>query len=1772
MAIQFARQEMGKRVNGANACHKSSYNSRDSVRDEKTGRLYDFSSRKDLLYHEIMLPEHADKKFLNKEYLWNLVEKVENRKDSQLYSEYVLALPDDKEFTHEMRIEVVRRFANEVAVKHGVPAQIDIHAPHNEKDKNHHAHLVMPHRSIVEDGQSLTKKKREDLLPDVRKGYVVEARDNGKLCADLILAVAREHGLKDFEIDPVGIVSQVHMGAKRMRDMNNENVYRNEDIKAQNAILAKDARLVLEQIVKQRSVFDRGDVERFLAKHARGVDNNLGDEIMKLGNVQRLHDKCTGEVLNKYTMVEVRHQEERLFRFLDKIDNRGVVDRFYVSSDVVKTVIDKQPFELSAEQIDAVSYVTSSDSGLKIVEGRAGSGKTSGVITPVREIYESAGYKVLGLAPTNKVVEDLRSSGFKDAMSCHKMLFRAKNGFNDIDSKTVVIIDEAGMVDTQAWLEMANVFKRAGAKIVPVKDDRQLQSIERGGVNIEMTHKYGSVSVEEVQRQRFEYSKEISRSMADGNWYHAVNLMKDNGLIVWSDTKELSIAQLVTDYSRDSLKEPEIDRFIIVQRNVDVDKINTAIHELRVERGEVGKDEFIVKVKEDLSDEYNSNDIEPEEKTIRFAIGDRVQFVKTSRGLHVNNGSFGTLRMATEDKFIVGLDNGKTVSFNPHEYGGLRLGYAGTIFKGEGSTFIDTYTLHDHATNDRNSYVGNSRNKDFGRLYANYEYTSGLGALIKQMSRSDTRESSLAYATAGDLAKNITEDNSLSGRAKEFLGAMGTKLGDMFHSNDKFYELDIKNINVESIEKSSFVFDVSDRTLIDTIKILNYVYSNEYKQSKQTGDDQDKSIVIDKKERAKIYSRAVDVAILIHNDYEVTGFGVSLDKVAEFEKLVAGGFKVDRKPYELELTRLNSHDEEVKRSRSEKDLKKEAFAEKHLQSNDSVDKSAHIGTIDSGQADSSVKNNSEIGDSDPDGVTERKIDDKGAVDPSSGVDDGSGMQSAVSTDSKGLDLSKGIQKVDKEGLQNIVDLANTPVSRNTPPTEKSSIADYDMRIANAEDMRVANGISAYRRIGKDSSGTSLSKHELNSLCRDMYGNIDVDGLVKSIANRDYVFNESMSTGEQLRYGEKGQLSINTTSGLYNNFETGYKGTLVSFVKSELGVGFKGALSHMRSYVNNRSVSDRLGSFLGDTSVIIDRKQQEQDTAALEKQAQIKAEQLAQQKQEKVLAAQQIFEKSVSTVGTQVERYLAVRLVLPTQGSLSHRISSQDISHDNIRYLQGGTKFNYNGKETVVYNGAMVVASRDNDNNIVGVQLTYLENGVKQLGRDGKPLNKFQYGILKDGLVQVGGNHQTNTKHLLNNDSTTSSKLHKGVHSSISGDRDLNSAKVVIVCEGVETALSVKQAIITDSNKDSIDIYASNGISNLTNIADRGYDKVLVCGDYDGVDAKSTAQTEKGVAALKEQDISVELVYPAADKNNPDKKLDFNDVICSENGAEKIQQAVLPALERLSPELMSKVDNGHEVNFTNSEKNDSSNKELTNLRNDVDSLIRGSTADSTLRIIEENQADARGNSAREAQVTGDGEDDGNQAISSENQTSSNTHEVLALENRLAALKEFFNYQDRDDRFMGAIDTLYSHDPIGTLEKFEQKHNDEIVEFNQLKAEHGSAEILKYLPDETAEAKLNITTVSAFDKILDECFETVNRYNSGSDITQLARAYIIDEFKLIDSYDGPKGDIERFISASKYGDEYLAYKDNPKDYLSGKQNESENNIEQEKQKDRSKGWER
>lgn len=434
MAIQFARCEYVSRSSGANACRKASYNQRESIRCERSGELFSFKERAGNVHHEILLPLGAHEKFKNSSVLWNEVEMCERRINSQLAKEFVIALPDNREVTLEDRVELTRRFS-QIFVEKGVAAQLDVHSPH-EGEKNWHAHLLVTIRRFSEDGLTFAQTKARDLDPVIRRKTVVEADLWGEVWRDIQNTYFEEKGY-DIKVDPIGLVSQEHLGPARMRHHLNEAILRSQMLQKTNEALSQDPKNVLEEITRTKSFFSSRDVELFLQKHVPFTERKdfLG-KVLENPQVISLYDKETKEKTAYFTTKKVRVEEEKLIRFADIIANKST---FRLSSIHIEKGLEGK--SLSAEQKMAYNLCVNSRQNLCLIQGRAGVGK-SYVLNSIRKAHEASRFRVLGLALTHKVAMDLKKDGF-EAKTCHSFLFAFKNGREKLDSSTLVIVDEA---------------------------------------------------------------------------------------------------------------------------------------------------------------------------------------------------------------------------------------------------------------------------------------------------------------------------------------------------------------------------------------------------------------------------------------------------------------------------------------------------------------------------------------------------------------------------------------------------------------------------------------------------------------------------------------------------------------------------------------------------------------------------------------------------------------------------------------------------------------------------------------------------------------------------------------------------------------------------------------------------------------------------------------------------------------------------------------------------------------------------------------------------------------------------------------------------------------------------------------------------------------------------------------------------------------------------------------------------------------------------------
>lgn len=153
MAIYHLSAQMISRSKGHSACAAAAYRSGTQLLDERTGEIHDYRGKQNVSYSKILAPEGAPEWVFERETLWNEVERVEKRKDSQLAREFEVAIPI--ELSRQGKIRLVDGFCGALA-KNGLVSDMSIH---HLDGSNPHAHILCVTRELTSDG--FGKKLRE---------------------------------------------------------------------------------------------------------------------------------------------------------------------------------------------------------------------------------------------------------------------------------------------------------------------------------------------------------------------------------------------------------------------------------------------------------------------------------------------------------------------------------------------------------------------------------------------------------------------------------------------------------------------------------------------------------------------------------------------------------------------------------------------------------------------------------------------------------------------------------------------------------------------------------------------------------------------------------------------------------------------------------------------------------------------------------------------------------------------------------------------------------------------------------------------------------------------------------------------------------------------------------------------------------------------------------------------------------------------------------------------------------------------------------------------------------------------------------------------------------------------------------------------------------------------------------------------------------------------------------------------------------------------------
>ena len=301
MSLYHLSVKVISRGDGRSAVAAAAYRAGEKLTCDHYEKIQDYTKKSGVEFTNIYAPENTNPELLDRQTLWNTVEKVERRKDAVLAREFEIAFPC--ELNAEQRKQLLDELCQKLVEKYNVVVDAAIHAPHTDSgsdERNYHAHIMFTTRAINENGEFAAKKYR-DFSRDNGTQTVCDWRED---FADLCNKHLEQAGF-DQRVDHRSYKDQekdyleptVHEGpavtAMRRRGIDTEISLKNDEIKLRNA----------DAIERHEQIIAGLDQEIIVPKY-------INDQINELENELQLSEAEESELLAELASLD--QEEEQL--------------------------------------------------------------------------------------------------------------------------------------------------------------------------------------------------------------------------------------------------------------------------------------------------------------------------------------------------------------------------------------------------------------------------------------------------------------------------------------------------------------------------------------------------------------------------------------------------------------------------------------------------------------------------------------------------------------------------------------------------------------------------------------------------------------------------------------------------------------------------------------------------------------------------------------------------------------------------------------------------------------------------------------------------------------------------------------------------------------------------------------------------------------------------------------------------------------------------------------------------------------------------------------------------------------------------------------------------------------------------------------------------------------------------------------------------------------------------------------------------------------------
>lgn len=188
------------------------------------------------------------------------------------------------------------------------------------------------------------------------------------------------------------------------------------------------------------------------------------------------------------------------------------------------------PSALAEDQAAAVSAVLGSPSRVVIVQGDAGTGKTTCLKAIVAGI-ERKGGRAFGCAPSSGAADVLRQELTPDADTLQQLLVNP--ALQEKIRGRVLIVDEAGLISVRQMRDLCRVAHASGCRLLLVGDTKQHSSVEAGDA-LRCLQRFGhvpSVRLTTIRRQKDPDYREAVAMLARGDAFGAIGRLLRLGAV-----------------------------------------------------------------------------------------------------------------------------------------------------------------------------------------------------------------------------------------------------------------------------------------------------------------------------------------------------------------------------------------------------------------------------------------------------------------------------------------------------------------------------------------------------------------------------------------------------------------------------------------------------------------------------------------------------------------------------------------------------------------------------------------------------------------------------------------------------------------------------------------------------------------------------------------------------------------------------------------------------------------------------------------------------------------------------------------------------------------------------------------------------------------------------------------------------------------------------------------------------------------------------------------